>query len=109
MTARPPWWAKIRAVARPMPRGEAAPVTMQIFSDRSMPPHSGENAGWIRADIDQLYSACRLVQRLPAQVSARQVAHRPVPSKGQRLLTRFFFKHIIWVAAAITNAVFAST
>src|SRR5262249_33355986 len=31
------------AVARPMPRGEAAPVMMQTFSDRSMQPRSGKN------------------------------------------------------------------
>ena len=36
MIARPPCSAKSRAVARPMPRCEAAPVTMQILSARSI-------------------------------------------------------------------------
>src|SRR5215204_7143662 len=38
MTTFAPCWAKRRAVARPIPRGDAAPVMMQILSDNSIEP-----------------------------------------------------------------------
>src|SRR3954454_2412578 len=38
MTTRAPCWAKRRAVPRPIPRADAAPVMMQTLSDNSIEP-----------------------------------------------------------------------
>src|SRR5919202_837224 len=50
MTARAPCCANRRAVARPIPRWDAAPVTMQTFSDSSIGPPP-ERVGFSRAEM----------------------------------------------------------
>src|SRR5215467_2597928 len=105
MIARPPCSAKRRAVARPMPRSEAAPVMMQTFSDSSIWSPSGVTPQFDNESAPRRHA---LGPHLGHFLIARDAISRPKLGQTQCLQAPLNWTHPLPKACVVTGVAVSS-